>query len=72
MNWKRKCVVHARSEAPAVDLHVTILLMMIPKTTFYDVVPAGTMSTKVTMIAILASPKITSLVMVTERTLHRK
>ena len=71
MILKRKCVVHAWSEAPAVDLHVTILLM-IPKTTFYDVVPAGTMSTKVTMIAILASPKITSLVMVTEGTLHRK
>ena len=71
MILKRKCVVHAWSEAPAVDLHVTILLM-IRKTTFYDVVPAGTMSTKVTMIAILATPKITSIVMVTEGTLHRK
>ena len=45
---------------------------MTPKTNFCDVVPAGTMSMKVTMIAILANPKITSRVMVTEGTLHRK
>ena len=72
MILKRKCVVHAGSEDPAVDLYVTIMLMMTPKTTFYDVVPAGTMSTKVTMIAISARPMITSRVMVIEETLHRK
>ena len=73
MILKHKCVVHAGNEVPAVDLHTTILLITTPKmTTFNAVVTEGTASMRVTMIAILAQPRITSKVMVTEGALPRK